>query len=878
MNLKMLVVLALSLPLISEAEGRQLLHGHRTIPVAQMVPVERLSPTNQLHLAIGLPLRNREGLTNVLQELYNPASVNYRHFLTPDQFTERFGPTTADYQAAGAFARANGLRVMGTHSNRMLLDVQGEVSDIEKAFHIRMHVYRHPTEARTFYAPDAEPSVDLTSPLLHISGLNNYTKPHPMSHRLQPADLTITATPRLGSGPSGTFMGLDFRRAYAPGVTLTGAGQAIGLFEFDGFYSSDIAAYVQNAGMTNVLLQTVLIDGFSGVPTSLRTGSDNEEVALDIEMAISMAPGLSKVLVYEASPTVSAAGIDDLLNRMATDDLAKQLSCSWGFDIDATSQQIFQQFAAQGQSFLLASGDSGAFSGPVLQPSDNPYVTVVGGTSLMTDTSGSWISETTWNGSSGGISTVYPIPDWQQGIDMSANGGSSAMRNLPDVAMAANNVYCYADRGQSFPVSGTSIAAPLWAGFIAMVNEQAAAQGKPPVGFLNPTLYQLGKGAGYATAFHDVATGDNTTGNSPNLFHAVPGYDLCTGWGTPAGKNLIDALLAGTTQDLLISPPFGFSANGPIGGPFNVTSTTYSISNAGATPLDWSIANAPPWLDVSLKSGTLTPGGPVMTVTVGLNSLASNYLIGTYSATLWFTNLNDGSAQSRQFNLLTGNGGFESGDFTGWSLFGNTNNNFADSIDTSQFYGSSTITGVDDSNFVHTGLYGAFLGENGSLGTLSRTLPTLPGQRYVLSFWMANPAVGTPNEFSALWNGSVLFDGVDMDLYPWTRFHYVVAATDAQSTLEFDFRNDLNGFALDDIVVEPLLAPVLQNVAMNNGSINFSWNSVPGIQYQLQYSTNLNSTAWLPLGGTLSATNDTLTISVNPTHDAQRFYRALIAP
>ncbi len=118
-------------------------------------------------------------LTELLQRIYNPASPDYRHYLTPEQFAKMFGPTEQDYQAVVTFAKTHGLTVTGTHPNRMLLDVDGSVADIEKAFNVTMRVYQHPTEARTFYAPDVEPSLDLAVPVLRISGLNNYSLPRP---------------------------------------------------------------------------------------------------------------------------------------------------------------------------------------------------------------------------------------------------------------------------------------------------------------------------------------------------------------------------------------------------------------------------------------------------------------------------------------------------------------------------------------------------------------------------------------------------------------------------------------------------------------------------------------------------------------------------
>jgi hypothetical protein len=285
-------------------------------------------------------------------------------------------------------------------------------------------------------------------------------------------------------------------------------------------------------------LINILLDEFNG-----SAGANNIEVALDIEMCVSMAPGLSAILVYEGQSG------DDILNRMATDNLAKQLSASWTFGIDATTESIFQQFAAQGQSYFNASGDSDAYSGAISTPSDDSFVISVGGTALTTAAGAAYSSETVWNrnngvGTGGGISTTYSIPTWQQGLSMTANKGSTTKRNIPDVAMIAENVLVIYNTSTQGFVGGTSVASPLWAAFTSLINQQGTLRGKPPVGFLNPAIYSLGtNGAVYATAFHDVQTGNNTNSSSPTLFFAVPGYDLCTGWGTPTGTNLINALV-----------------------------------------------------------------------------------------------------------------------------------------------------------------------------------------------------------------------------------------------------------------------------------------------------------------------------------------------
>ncbi len=338
----------------AKAAERQVLRGHVPTAVTELnlQPVGRLPSTNRLHLAIGLPLRNQDALGALIKQIYDPASPQYHQYLTPAQFAERFGPTKEDYGAVINFATANRLTVTATFPNRALVDVEGTVADVEKALHVTMRVYKHPTEARTFCAPDTEPSLDLAVPVLHVGGLDNYILPHPLDLPVPPPGCTNACT---GSGPYGTYMGRDFRAAYAPGTTLTGSGQIVGLLEFDGYTASDITAYEALAGLPNVTLTNVLIDGADG-----GYGGDRVEVSLDIEMAISMAPGVSAVVLYMAP---NPSPWEDLMQRMANDNLAKQISCSWygGGGGGPAAEQALVQMAAQGQSFFCASGDSDAF-------------------------------------------------------------------------------------------------------------------------------------------------------------------------------------------------------------------------------------------------------------------------------------------------------------------------------------------------------------------------------------------------------------------------------------------------------------------------------------------------------------------------------------
>ena len=236
---------------------------------------------------------------------------------------------------------------------------------------------------------------------------------------------------------------------------------------------------------------------------------------------------------------------------------------------------------------------------------------------------------------------------------MAANMGSTTMRNLPDVAMVAQNVWVIYNNGNSGNFYGTSCASPLWAGFMALVNQQAMANGYPPVGFLNPAIYAIGKGANYAATFHDITAGNNTSSSSPTEFYAVAGYDLCTGWGTPNGFNLINALAI--PDPLGVAPGNGFMSTEQVGGPFSQTNLNFTLTNAGADSLNWSLANTSVWLSVSASGGSL-PAGTATTISASVNASSTNLVPGYYPATIIFSNLSSGIFQTRQFNLVVGVG------------------------------------------------------------------------------------------------------------------------------------------------------------------------------------------------------------------------------
>ena len=649
--LRILAVGGMAAVTVSQANAadRQRLSGHIPAAVAALRPVGGLPASKHLRLAVGLPLRNQDDLDRLLKDLQDPASPEFHRYLTTEQFAERFGPTREDYQAATDFAITKGLTVTAVHSNRLILDVEGAVTDIENAFHLTLRTYRHPLENRVFFAPDSEPSLDLEVPVLHVGGLDDYAIRRPRMRQV-PAGRSGGIRPMTGSAPGGSFGGGDFRAAYLPGCSLTGTGQSVALLQFDGYYASDITAYRTKFGLPSVRLVNVAVDGGVSSP-----GDGNSEVCLDIEMAMAMAPGLSNIYVYMApqdSPWV------DLLSRIANDNLAKQISCSWGGGApDPSAETVFQQMAAQGQSFFNASGDADAFTGFIDFPSDSPNIIQVGGTTLTTSgAGGSYTSETVWNagdssGSSGGVSSLYSIPGWQQGTSMTSNQGSAKMRNIPDVALAADNVWVAYHDGSTAATdvfTGTSCAAPLWAGFTALVNQQSVSNGRSTVGFLNPALYTIGNGSTYATNFHDTTSGNNYSSASPSKYAAVAGYDLCTGWGTPKGSALINSL-ANPYDNLQVSFT-AFVATGPAGGSFTPNSAGYTLTNNGTSSLNWTAAKTQPWTTLSATSGTLGPGANV-TVTWSLNTSANALAAATYTDTVTFADANTGVAQTRGLAL-----------------------------------------------------------------------------------------------------------------------------------------------------------------------------------------------------------------------------------
>jgi subtilase family serine protease len=535
-----IVALVFGATIVCLAQPQSLLTRHvREVTLNGEAPsVGRLPAAQSMRIDIVLAVRDQAGLDSFLQEVYDPSSPAYRRFLTVEQFTQMFGPSQEDFDALIRFAATNGLTVTGGSRDAMDVTLKGSVAAIETAFHVTLGLYHDPIENRDFYAPDREPTVDLPFRLWHITGLDNYSIPR---RALVQRDPSVKPPATTGSCPGASFCGSDMRAAYYEGTALTGKGQNIGLLEFLGFDIADVNTYYKNAKQK----RTAKVKGIStdGSPLSclFSKGCDDTEQTLDITQALGMAPGVTTVYLYVSNNSDSA-----MLGSMSSHKpLPLNLSSSWYWTpVDPnTDDPFFKKFAAQGQSFFEAAGDDGAWRATnTWWPMESQYVICVGGTDLTTKGAGKgWASETVWVDGGGGISPDdFPIPSWQKlkGVITKANEGSKKYRNGPDVSANSNfTFYVCADQRACTEnlYGGTSFAAPMWAGYLALANQQAAAHSDKPPGFINPTIYPLGLGSGYHTDFHDITVGGNG-------FPATKGYDLATGWGSPNTDGLINAL------------------------------------------------------------------------------------------------------------------------------------------------------------------------------------------------------------------------------------------------------------------------------------------------------------------------------------------------
>jgi kumamolisin len=532
------------------------LHGHVPVgAIKNMKDQGKVDEGQQMPITVALTLNNQDQLNEELSQMYQSGSSTFHQFMTPEEFRSKYAPTQDQIEQVKSYLISEGIVPTAVDDNQLLVHAAGSAKAINTALHTEIHSYAD-AKGKTYFAPAYEVQTDAKMPIQSVIGLSNVNqahshaipKPLSKSSATTPTSATpATSTPKDGSGPDQGLAPADIRTAYNVPTSVNGAGQTLAVFELDGYVASDITAYEQQFGLPNVPLQNVLVDSADGSASGV-----SAEVTLDIELEIALAPGASKILVYEGPN--GDQGIIDTYARIANDNLAKEIGTSWGSSeqgsAPATLQAesaIFQQMAAQGQTIMSAAGDNGSndngSSLSVDDPSSQPYVTGVGGTSLTIGTGGTYTSETTWDNSGGagggGVSSTWTQPTWQNNVVTAATLGSTTMRNVPDVSLEADTNVGYSIYWQgSWSVwGGTSCAAPLWAAYAALVNQQRQANNKADIGFMNPAIYAVGTGSRYASDFHDIADNSNN-----GYYPAVKGYDDATGWGSFNGQNLFQDL------------------------------------------------------------------------------------------------------------------------------------------------------------------------------------------------------------------------------------------------------------------------------------------------------------------------------------------------
>jgi len=529
-----------------------------TIPGSHKTPSKgaqvrgKLNPQEQLEVTVRV--RPREPWAGSPQSAaLGAAPPLRRHYLTREEFASRYGADDADFQRLEEFARAHHLNVLGRHAGQRGLRLDGTVEAMQAAFGVKLEPavigqvrFRHRS------GPIQVPS-DVAPLIEGVFGLDDRpaVRPH---FQFKPFPTRIR--PRAAGGPR-PFTPLEVAKLYNYPANLLGAGQCIGILEFGGgFDPAELRDYFTSLGVSPPQVVAVSVDGTQNNPTGDPQSADGE-VMLDIEVAGAIAPQ-ALIAVYFASN--NDPGFLDALRTAVHDSINKPsvISISWGAPESTFTRQSLQDFdsacqeaAALGVTVCVAAGDHGADDTDLPSnranvdfPASSPNVLACGGTHLEA-ADDSIANEVVWNthdgwATGGGVSEIFPLPPWQAGANVpaSVNPGSGPGRGVPDVAgdADANTGYLVSvDRSQGAS-GGTSAVAPLWAALIALLNQGL----RQPVGFVNPLLYQP---PANTKGFHDILSGDNGAfPSSSEQYSAGPGWDACTGWGSPNGARLLEAL------------------------------------------------------------------------------------------------------------------------------------------------------------------------------------------------------------------------------------------------------------------------------------------------------------------------------------------------
>ncbi|HXB55404.1 MAG TPA: S53 family peptidase [Vicinamibacteria bacterium] len=551
------------------SKSRVPLPGSERSPLRSAKVVGSVDP--DLRVEITLQLRRRTG-SQLEQRVSQMATqrLDERTYLTREELGRLGGAEQADISAIDAFAHDHNLSVSEVSIARRTVKLVGRVADLSTAFGVTLKRYRAGAVSyRGRRGPIYLPK-ELAGVVERVLGLDDRPAVTPHYRVLRSVKGRQKGGQRKDSahGSLRSFSPLEVAKLYNFPAGLDGTGQTIGLIELNdvnnkgsatgaGYSKTDLDSYFAGLGLATPNVNAVGVDGGANVP-----GPDlnaDSEVTLDIEVAGAVAPK-ANIVVYFGTNTTD--GFIQALTSAIHDDVRKPslISISWGGPEESSTQQLLtgldqalQEAAAVGVTVCAAAGDNGSADMDKSEwdgvthadfPASSPWALGCGGTTLQATGSGS--SETVWNGgpqggaTGGGVSNVFARPAYQLKVNVPQQ--SKGGRGLPDVSGNADPAsgYQVLIQGASKVLGGTSAVAPLWAGLLALISQQRAGKGKGPLGFLNPILYGLPSSA---NAFQDVVNGNNDIfGTLRGKYPAGPGWDPCTGLGTPNGTNLSAAL------------------------------------------------------------------------------------------------------------------------------------------------------------------------------------------------------------------------------------------------------------------------------------------------------------------------------------------------
>jgi len=571
--------------------------------LANSTLISPVNVTKEISVVLALSLRDGNGAADFVHHVSSPQDPLYRSYLTPEEFGSRYGVSHDDYTALKKWAIANGLRVAHESTAGTILTVRGTVDQFQKIFKTQLGNYRGP-DGKEFYSATVRPTIpdEISAKVTGVIGLTNSIQSAPLAKVYRRfGESPVTPAERadaIGSGPGGAYSASDLRALYDIPTFGGASPQTVALFEQGGFFKSDVDKYLDKMGLPHPAVAFVGVDDYNG---TVDDAAIELEAVLDIDTVIGINPQVHEVLVYEDGVDPYPVALLDSLAQIADDNKARTLSISYGIDEVLAGQSqiaaesnLLTQLAAEGIAVFASAGDDGAYGQTglinlpgtlnVADPGSQPLVTCVGGTTLFSGPpDNTYHGEVVWNelfdiqgsilgATGGGVSAYWAIPSYQLpsyvvGIDQNGNGGSTTMRDVPDIAAVADpktGAAIYSSlNGGWLQVGGTSLSTPIWASYFSILNAGSEYVLGSRIGPFNPLLYSAiqwgyldpsGNLHFYLQPVVDGTNGNEAVAGIPG-YTAGFGYNNCTGSGTPVGE--MDAYLA-LTAESGGKPPSGF--------------------------------------------------------------------------------------------------------------------------------------------------------------------------------------------------------------------------------------------------------------------------------------------------------------------------------